>query len=150
MDTSIQELRARRAELIQALSSQGRNTELRRFAVLCARRTDLSGTDWNKLVEAAEQHALGGWSLAEMLEVRNKHAGAAIAACVVGLNRGASNAAAFLSAWQSTREDPAEAARDSARMAAIWGAMRAGSKEPVEDQDAIGRQVEALEQCVSH
>ena len=147
MDTSFNELRARRTELIKTLAIRGRDAELRQFAVWCARQTDLSEPAWVQLVNAAEGHTLGELSLAEMLDIRNAHAGTAMPACVIGLNHGASNAAAFMSAWQTTRQDAKEAARESAKMAAIWATMVQGGQGLVENEDTVRIQVAALRQA---
>ena len=149
MDTSIKRLRARRTELIEALRTNGRDADLRQFAVWCARQADLSGTDSDELVEAADQFASAEVSLAEMMDVRNRHSGKVMAASVVGLNHGAANAAAFLSAWQTTRQNAVEAATQSARMAAIWKGMKTGRQRLAEDDGTVKRQIEELTRLIT-
>ncbi len=144
MDTSIKDLHARRAALIESLATERRDADLRRFACWCARRTDLSGTDWDELVDAANQFASADVSLAEMLDVRNRHSGKAMAASVVGLNHGAANAAAFLSAWQTTRQNAAESATQSAEMAAIWRHMKTNGRGLEQDRQSLEAQVDEL------
>ena len=112
---------------LHKLQKRGNRGELRRFAISCARST-LALEDppegWTSLVSFAESFLNGSATKRERKEMQNKYANVAMAASLVGLRNGCSNAAAFLAAYSTIRASASIAAAEAAHYTQLHSQLR--------------------------
>lgn len=116
--------------LLTLIQELGGDSALREFACWTARQTEPSKMKVLVMLDEVEALAIQGVEEHDLFEeYRSRMSGTAASAAVVGLKRGASNAASFLSAYACLQRDAMRAARLAVDRARIWYQLETGEPD---------------------
>lgn len=116
--------------ILKYLKKEGRETELRKFAVWCAHQTnERIKPIQNKILELAEQAIEKNIEREKLAELYEETEGTAVATDTVGLRQGSQSAPAYLAVRECINPDPLEGAIQSARFHRLWADMKDKNEE---------------------